>query len=43
MGGVQFVLPWNIAVDLEYTGQHAYNLVESVDINAVDFGAACVS
>jgi hypothetical protein len=39
-GGVQFVLPWAIALDVEYTGQHAYNLVENVDINGVDFGAA---
>ena len=42
-GGVQFVLPWSIAVDVEYTGQHAYNLVENVDINGVDFGAAFLS
>jgi hypothetical protein len=39
-GGVQFVLPWSIAVDVEYTGEHAYNVVENVDINAVDFGVA---
>jgi hypothetical protein len=39
-GGVQFVLPWAVALDVEYTGQHAYNLVENVDINGVDFGAA---
>ena len=38
-GGVQFVLPWAIAMDVEYTGEHAYNVVENVDINAVDFGA----
>ena len=42
-GGVQFVLPWAIALDVEYTGQHAYNLVENVNINAVDFGAAYAS
>lgn len=39
-GGVQIVLPWAIGLDVEYTGQHAYNLVENVDINGVDFGAA---
>ncbi|HMC75715.1 MAG TPA: TonB-dependent receptor [Vicinamibacterales bacterium] len=39
-GGVQLVLPWAIALDVEYAGQHAYNLVENVNINAVDFGAA---
>jgi Carboxypeptidase regulatory-like domain len=42
-GGVQFVLPWAIALDVEYTGQHAYNLVENVNINAVDYGAAYAS
>jgi hypothetical protein len=39
-GGVQLVLPWAIALDVEYTGQHAYNLVENVNINAVDYGSA---
>jgi hypothetical protein len=39
-GGVQFVLPWAVALDVEYTGQHAYNLVENVNINAVDYGSA---
>jgi Carboxypeptidase regulatory-like domain len=39
-GGVQMLLPWSTALDVEYTGQHAYNLVENVDINGVDFGAA---
>jgi hypothetical protein len=42
-GGVQFVLPWSIALDVEYTGQHAYNLVENVNINAVDIGSAFAS
>ena len=39
-GGVQMVLPWAVVLDVEYTGQHAYNLVENVNLNAVDFGAA---
>ena len=39
-GGVQMVLPWAVALDVEYTGQHAYNLVENVNINAIDFGTA---
>jgi hypothetical protein len=39
-GGVQMVLPWAIALDVEYVGQHAYNVVENVNINAVDFGSA---
>jgi hypothetical protein len=39
-GGIQMVLPWATALDVEYTGQHAYNIVEAVDINGVDFGSA---
>ena len=39
-GGIQMMLPWATALDVEYTGQHAYNIVENVDINGVDFGAA---
>ena len=39
-GGVQLLLPWAIALDVEYAGQHAYNVVENVNINAVDFGSA---
>ncbi len=39
-GGVQMLLPWAVALDVEYAGQHAYNIVENVNINAVDFGAA---
>jgi len=39
-GGIQMMLPWATALDVEYTGQHAYNIVEAMDINAVDFGAA---
>src|SRR5262249_33752353 len=42
-GGVQFVLPWSIALDVEYTGQHAYNLVENVNINAVACGPTFLS
>jgi len=38
--GVQTMLPWSAALDVTYTGQYAFNLVEGVDINAVDFGAA---
>jgi hypothetical protein len=42
-GGVQVVLPWATVLDVEYTGQHAYNLVENVNINAVDYGAALLA
>ncbi|PYR90416.1 MAG: hypothetical protein DMF84_21135 [Acidobacteria bacterium] len=39
-GGVQMALPWATIVDIEYVGEHAYNVIEGVDINAPDFGAA---
>jgi hypothetical protein len=39
-GGVQVMLPWSAMLDVSYTGQHSYNLVEDVNINAIDFGAA---
>src|SRR5262249_2172486 len=26
-GGIQMMLPWATALDVEYTGQHAYNIV----------------
>ena len=38
--GVQIMLPKSTVLDMAYTGERAYNLVENVDINAVDFGAA---
>src|SRR4029078_1191605 len=38
--GVQFLLPWSVSFDAEYVGQHSYNGVRSVNINAVDLGAA---
>ncbi len=34
------MLPWNTALDVEYVGQHSYNTLDGVNINAVDFGAA---
>ena len=42
-GGAQVVLPWAVVLDVEYTGQHAYNLVENVNINAVDYGSALLA
>jgi hypothetical protein len=39
-GGVQILLPWATAVDVEYVGQHGYNMPIGVNINAVDFGTA---
>ena len=39
-GGVQMALPWAMALDVAYTGQHSWNTPQAVNINAVDFGAA---
>lgn len=39
-GGVQMMLPWATAIDVEYVGYHGFNIVESVDINSIDFGTA---
>jgi hypothetical protein len=39
-GGVQMMLPWATALDVEYVGYHGYNVVETVDINSIDFGTA---
>jgi hypothetical protein len=38
--GAQMVLPWSSTLDVAYVGQHGFNLLQSVNINAVDFGAA---
>jgi hypothetical protein len=38
--GVQIALPWSSVLDVEYVGQHAYNVVEGINLNAVDFGSA---
>ena len=38
--GVQMMLPWNTAFDVEYVGQHSFSTLDGVNINAVDFGAA---
>jgi hypothetical protein len=39
-GGIQMALPWSSAIDFEYVGQHGYQIARTVDLNAVDFGAA---
>ncbi|MPY89166.1 MAG: hypothetical protein GEU99_14720 [Luteitalea sp.] len=39
-GGMQMMLPWSAALDVEYVGQHGFNIFEGVNINAIDFGAA---
>jgi hypothetical protein len=38
--GVQFALPWAMAFDASYVGQHSFHTPELVDINAIDYGAA---
>ncbi len=38
--GIQLLLPGAITLDAEYVGQHSFNSVRTVNINAVDFGAA---
>src|SRR5262249_28434221 len=38
--GVQLQLPWYSALDVAYVGHHSFNLLQSVNLNAVDFGAA---
>ena len=39
-GGVQMLLPWAVALDVSYVGQHSFNEVQTVNLNAIDFGAA---
>jgi hypothetical protein len=39
-GGVQTMLPKDVMLDVSYTGEHGYNIVEQVNINTVDVGAA---
>jgi len=39
-GGMQMELPWAVALDVSYVGQHGFNIVQPVNINAVDYGAA---
>jgi hypothetical protein len=39
-GGVQMALPWAMTIDVSYVGQHQYDILQNVDINRPDFGAA---
>ena len=39
-GGVQMTLPWAMALDVSYVGQHQSVILQNMDINRVDFGAA---
>ncbi|MEO7190788.1 MAG: carboxypeptidase regulatory-like domain-containing protein [Vicinamibacterales bacterium] len=38
--GVQMTLPYAMALDVAYVGQHSYSAFNGVDINSIDFGAA---
>ena len=39
--GVQYALPWfSSTIDVAYVGHHSYNLLQSVNLNAVDLGSA---
>ncbi len=39
-GGVQMTVPFHVALDVAYTGQHSYNGQDDVQINNVDLGWA---
>jgi hypothetical protein len=38
--GLQTALPWAMALDVSYVGQHQYDILQNMDINRVDFGTA---
>jgi hypothetical protein len=38
--GAQMMLPWATSLDVSWVGHHAYNLLQNVNLNTVDFGAA---
>ncbi len=38
--GMQMTIPWATTIDVEWVGQHSFNSVRTVNINAVDFGSA---
>ena len=38
--GVQLLLPWSVALDTSYVGQHSYDTLQGVNLNTVDYGAA---
>jgi hypothetical protein len=38
--GLQFAGPWSSTIDVAYVGLYGYNLLNEVDINNPDFGAA---
>jgi hypothetical protein len=38
--GVQMLLPFSMALDAAYTGQHSYGFVQATNLNAIDIGTA---
>jgi hypothetical protein len=38
--GTQIMLPWATSLDVSWVGHHAYNLLQNVNLNTVDFAAA---
>ncbi len=38
--GSQVALPWAMTLDVTYVGQHQYDILQNIDINRVDIGAA---
>ncbi|MEO8597157.1 MAG: carboxypeptidase-like regulatory domain-containing protein [Candidatus Solibacter sp.] len=39
-GGVQYMLPQDLMLDVSYNGLHSYNVVEQLNVNTVDLGTA---
>ena len=40
---MQMALPWAVSLDVSYVGQHQYNVLQQINLNAVDYGAAFLS
>ncbi len=38
--GMQMMLPWASSLDVAYVGHHSFNLLEAVNLNAVDYGSS---
>jgi hypothetical protein len=39
-GGIQMMMPFSTALDVAYTGQHAFDTNAAVNLNAIDLGTA---
>ena len=37
-GGVQMALPFSTSLDVSYVGQHSYERMQNINLNAVDYG-----